>query len=113
MRCPKGLTGYLVGSRTGTGNFMKNVLLISAAVAAALSISWAAYADSQGAFVKANIGRTNANANAKDSSGYGALGGYRWAVDAPFYLGVEGGYMNLSRQTFTARTGVDFVDATG
>jgi hypothetical protein len=113
MRCPKGLTGYLVGSRTGTGNFMKNVLLISAAVAAALSISWAAYADSQGAFVQANIGRTNANANAKDSSGYGALGGYRWAVDAPFYLGVEGGYMNLSRQTFTARTGVDFVDATG
>jgi hypothetical protein len=92
---------------------MKNVLLISAAIVAALSASSAVYADSQGAFIQAAFGRTNTNSNDNNSSGYGALGGYRWAVDAPFYLGLEGGYMELNRDHFTARSGFDFVDTSG
>ena len=92
---------------------MKNVLLISAAIIAALSTSYAAHADSQGAFIQGNFGRTNTNANDNNSSGYGALGGYRWAVDAPFYLGLEGGYAELNRNHFTARSDFDFVDMSG
>ena len=111
MRCPRGLTGYQVGCRIGTGNFMKNVLLLAAAGIAAISTSFVACADSQGTFVQANVGHTNTDLN--NSTSYGVLGGYRWAVDAPFYLGVEGGYTNLNRNNFTSRGSLDVVDMTG
>lgn len=90
---------------------MKNVLLLAAAGIAAMSTSFAACADSQGAFVQANVGHTNTDLS--NSSAYGVLGGYRWAVDAPFYLGVEGGYMNLNRAHSTFDDTVSFTDITG
>lgn len=89
---------------------MKNVLLLAAAIAA-LSASAAVYADSQGAFVQANVGRSSSES--KGSPAYGALGGYRWAVDAPFYLGVEGGYANLNRVHSTFDQSMSFADVTG
>lgn len=90
---------------------MKNVLLLTAAAVAALSTSSAVFADSQGAFVQANVG--HANSNVKSSSAYGVLGGYRWTVDAPFYLGMEGGYMNLNHSHFTYNNTLVTTDIVG
>jgi len=92
---------------------MKNVLLLAMASIAALSTSVVARADSQGAFVQANVGHANANTSGSSSTAYGALGGYRWAVDAPFYLGVEGGYVNLNRAHFTSDSAFPITDITG
>jgi hypothetical protein len=90
---------------------MKNVLLLAAVSIAALSTSLVACADSQGAFVQANVG--HANTSGSSSTAYDVLGGYRWAVDAPFYLGVEGGYVNLNRVHFTSDSTYALTDITG
>jgi hypothetical protein len=90
---------------------MKNVFVLAAAGIAALSIPYAAYADSQAAFLQANVGHTNTDA--RNSTAYGVLGGYRWAVDEPFYLGVEGGYVNLDRAHFRDDSTISFTDPTG
>ena len=89
---------------------MKNILLLAAALAAGSS-SAAVFADSQGAFIQANVGRSNSAS--KGSPAYGALAGYRWSVDAPFYLGVEGGYANLNRIRFTNDSTLMLTDITG
>jgi len=76
-------------------------LLLTAAAAAALSFaSFSAQASSEGAFIGINGGRTNYDISHsgfqdKTDTAFGAVVGYRWAVDRPFYLGVEGGYVDL------------------
>jgi OmpA-OmpF porin, OOP family len=78
-------------------------LLLTAAAAAALSFaSFGANASSEGAFIGINGGRTNydishADFHDKTDTAFGALAGYRWAVDRPFYLGVEAGYVDLGK----------------
>jgi hypothetical protein len=99
------------GSAFGTGNFMKNVLLLAAAGVAALTTSFAALADSEGAFVQASAGRSSTSD--RDSNAFGLLGGYRWAVDKPFYLGLEGGYVSLGRDHASTDYSIAFTDITG
>lgn len=90
---------------------MKKVLFFAAAGLAAFSTSFAAFADSEGVFVQANVGHTSTDA--RNSTAYGLLGGYRWAMDRPFYLGVEGGYVNLNRARFTDDRTTSYTDLTG
>lgn len=90
---------------------MKKALLLVAAGTVAFSTSFAALADSQGAFVQAGVGHSDSDA--RSSSTYGVLGGYRWAVRAPFYLGVEGGYVNLNRSNSTFSNTFAITDVTG
>jgi len=78
-------------------------LILTVAAAAALSFaSFGVHAASEGAFVGVNGGRTNydishSDFNDKTDTAFGAVVGYRWAVDRPFYLGVEAGYVDLGR----------------
>lgn len=78
-------------------------LLLTAAAAAALSFaSFGASASSEGTFIGINGGRTNydishADFHDKTDTAFGAVVGYRWAVDRPFYLGVEAGYVDLGK----------------
>jgi OmpA-OmpF porin, OOP family len=78
-------------------------VLLSVAAAAALSFaSFSASASSEGTFVGINGGRTNydishADFHDKSDTAFGAVVGYRWAVDRPFYFGVEGGYVDLGK----------------
>jgi opacity protein-like surface antigen len=80
-------------------------LLLTAAAAAALSFaSFSAQASSEGTFIGINGGRTNydishADFHDKTDTAFGALVGYRWAVDRPFYIGVEAGYVDLGKIT--------------
>jgi len=80
-------------------------LLLSAAAAAALSLtSFGAHASSEGTFISLNGGRTNydishADFHDKTDTAFGAVAGYRWAVDRPFYFGVEAGYVDLGKIT--------------
>jgi hypothetical protein len=90
---------------------MKNVLLLAAAGLVALSISFTACADSQGAFMLANVGRTHTDAN--NSTAYGISGGYRWVIYGPFSFGGEGGYVNLSRAYFQDDRTISSIDPTG
>jgi len=76
-------------------------LLLTAAAAAALSFaSFGAHAADEGTFIGINGGRANYDISHsgfqdKDDTALGAVVGYRWAVDRPFYLGVEAGYVDL------------------
>jgi hypothetical protein len=78
-------------------------LLITAAAAAAISFaSFGANASSEGAFIGINGGRTNYDISHSDfhdktDTAIGAVAGYRWAVDRPFYFGVEAGYVDLGK----------------
>ena len=90
---------------------MKNVLLLVEASAAVFSVHSTARAESAGAYVQATAGHVDSDAS--NGSTYGVLGGYRWAVDAPFYLGVEGGYVNLGRSHLRSGSTISFTDATG
>jgi hypothetical protein len=90
---------------------MKNRLTITTLVAVALATSFTASADSQGAFVSAGAGHSNATPG--NSRAYDVMGGYRWEVDRPFYLGVEGGYVDLSRIKRTFDSSDAFTDITG
>jgi hypothetical protein len=78
-------------------------LFLTAAAAAALSFaSFGAKASSEGTFIGLNGGRTNydishADFHDKTDTAFGAVVGYRWAVDRPFYFGVEGGYVDLGK----------------
>ncbi|APG03992.1 hypothetical protein BJI69_08850 [Luteibacter rhizovicinus DSM 16549] len=80
-------------------------LLLTAAAAAALSFaSFGAQASSEGTFIGINGGRTNYDISHSDfhdktDTAFGAVVGYRWAVDRPFYLGVEAGYVDLGKIT--------------
>ncbi|TCV92383.1 outer membrane protein with beta-barrel domain [Luteibacter rhizovicinus] len=84
---------------------MQKVLLSVAAAAALSFASFGAHAASQGAFVNASVGSSRYDTSGDDffqdktDTAYGIAIGYRWAVDAPFYLGVEGGYANLGKMT--------------
>lgn len=90
---------------------MKSALLLIAAGITACSVSSAACADNEGAFVQATLGR--ANTDAKDSTVYGVLSGYRWEINKPFYLGLEGGYVSLNRTNFRDDRTISFVDPAG
>lgn len=90
---------------------MKNVLLLVAASAAVFSVHSTARAESAGAFAQATAGHVDSDASS--GSTYGLSGGYRWAVDAPFYLGVEGGYVNLWRSRLRYDRTLSFTDVTG
>jgi OOP family OmpA-OmpF porin len=80
-------------------------LLLTAAAAAALSFaSFGAHASSEGTFISVNGGRTNydishADFHDKTDTAFGAVAGYRWALDRPFYFGVEAGYVDLGKIT--------------
>jgi opacity protein-like surface antigen len=83
---------------------MEKVLLSVAAAAALSFASFGACASSEGAFVGINGGRTNydishADFHDKSDTAFGAVVGYRWAVDRPFYFGVEAGYVDLGKIT--------------
>ena len=111
MRSLLGHSDRLGGCAFGTGNFMKNILLITAAGIAALSWSFAACADSEGAFVQASAGQSQVRS--RNSTAYGVLGGYRWAVDRRLYLGLEGGYMRLGREHDSFDYATTLTDITG
>ncbi|MGY3232877.1 OOP family OmpA-OmpF porin [Luteibacter sp. HA06] len=78
-------------------------LLLTAAAAAALSFAaFGANASSEGTFVGINGGQTHYDISHsgfqdKKDAAFGAVAGYRWAVDRPFYLGVEAGYVDLGK----------------
>jgi opacity protein-like surface antigen len=80
-------------------------LLLTAAAAAALSFaSFGAHAADEGAFIGINGGSANydishASFQDKKDTALGAVVGYRWAVDRPFYFGVEAGYVDLGNIT--------------
>lgn len=94
-------------------------LLLTAAAAAALSLtSFGAHASSEGTFISLNGGRTNydishADFHDKTDTAFGAVAGYRWAVDRPFYFGVEAGYVDLGKissryqESYTFGTGAN------
>jgi hypothetical protein len=82
-------------------------LLLSVAAAAALTFAslGARAADAnEGAFIGINGGSAsydihNSGFEDKKDTAFGGVIGYRWAVDRPFYFGVEGGYVNLGKLT--------------
>ena len=83
-------------------------LLLSVAAAAALAVTSfgarAAHDANEGAFIGVNGGSAsydihNSGFEDKKDTAIGAVVGYRWAVDRPFYFGVEGGYVNLGKLT--------------
>jgi OmpA-OmpF porin, OOP family len=85
-----------------------NKVLLSAATAAALSFASfsAAAATKDGFFINVNGG--NAHYDVKHSDGFdksdhaiGGVVGYRWVVDRPFSIGVEGGYTSLGKMVYS------------
>jgi opacity protein-like surface antigen len=81
---------------------MERLILTAAAAATLLFASFGAHAASEGTFIGINGGRTNYDISHSDfhdktDTAFGAVVGYRWAVDRPFYLGVEGGYVDLGK----------------
>jgi outer membrane protein assembly factor BamA len=85
-----------------------NKVLLTAAAAAALSFASfsAAAATKDGFFI--NVSGGNAHYDVKNSSGFdksdkafGGVAGYRWVVDRPFSIGVEAGYVDLGKMTYT------------
>jgi len=78
-------------------------LLFTAAAAAALSFaSFGAHAADEGAFIGINGGQSSYDISHsgfqdKKDTAFGAVAGYRWGVDRPFYFGVEGGYVDLGK----------------
>ena len=87
-------------------------LLLTAAAAVALSFaSFGAHAADEGTFIGINGGSahydiSHANFEDKKDTAFGAVVGYRWAVDRPFYFGVEAGYVDLGK--ITARDNVRY-----
>ncbi|HVI56854.1 MAG TPA: outer membrane beta-barrel protein [Luteibacter sp.] len=77
--------------------------LLTAAAAAVLSLaSFGAQAANEGTFIGINGGRADYDINHtgfqdKNDTAFGAVVGYRWAVDRPFYFGVEAGYVDLGK----------------
>jgi OOP family OmpA-OmpF porin len=83
---------------------MEKLLLTAAAAAAFSFASFGAHASSEGTFIGINGGRTNydidnTDFHDKSDTAFGAVVGYRWAVDRPFYFGVEAGYVDLGKIT--------------
>jgi hypothetical protein len=83
-------------------------LLLSVAAAAALTFASfgarAGHDANEGAFIGVNAGSSsydihNSGFEDKKDTAFGGVVGYRWAVDRPFYFGVEGGYVNLGKLT--------------
>lgn len=91
---------------------MQKVLLPVAAAAALVFASFGAHAESDGAFVNVGVGSSRYDINRssfddKKDTAIGVVGGYRWAVDRPFFLGVEAGYVDLGKMS----NRYDYVDA--
>ncbi len=89
-------------------------ILISAAIAASLSCASLVThaADKAGFFVGGQVGQARYDlGGGSDDHGtsYGATFGYRWAVEPPFYFGIETGYVDLGRLSHneTIRGSVD------
>ncbi|UPG89867.1 autotransporter outer membrane beta-barrel domain-containing protein [Luteibacter aegosomaticola] len=86
---------------------MQKVLLSVAAAAALSFASFAANAATHdGAFVSVTAGGSHydvsgSSAYDKNDSSVGGLVGYRWVVDRPFSIGVEAGYVNLGKMTYS------------
>jgi OmpA-OmpF porin, OOP family len=83
-------------------------VLLSVAAAAALSFASfsAAAATHDGAFISVTGGGSRYDLSGtsgydKTDSSFGGLVGYRWVVDRPFAFGVEAGYVNLGKMTYT------------
>jgi hypothetical protein len=81
---------------------MEKIFLTAAAAATLSFVSLGASAADDGAFIGINGGQTHYDISHtgfqdKKDSAFGALVGYRWAVDRPFYIGVEGGYVDLGK----------------
>ncbi|WP_063572650.1 MULTISPECIES: outer membrane beta-barrel protein [Luteibacter] len=79
---------------------MEKLLLTAAAAAALTFASFGVRASNEGAFVGINGGNaqydiSHARFQDKNDTAFGAVVGYRWAVDRPFYVGVEAGYVDL------------------
>jgi hypothetical protein len=95
---------------------MEKLLLTVAAAVALSCASFGAHASSEGTFIGINGGRTNYDISHsgfqdKTDTAFGAVVGYRWAVDRPFYFGVEAGYVDLGKITSRYEWGgLTFVD---
>lgn len=95
---------------------MQKVLLPVAAAAALVFASFGARAESVGSFVNVGAGSSrfdinHANFNDNKDTALSVVGGYRWAVDRPFFFGVEGGYVDLGK--ITGRYDFANLDASG
>ena len=77
----------------------------------ALVLSVAAHADGQGAFVQAGAGQPSAH---HSGTAWGLDGGYRWAAAQSLYIGLEGGYHDLSgtKNRYGYSTTYDGIDGT-
>lgn len=92
---------------------MEKLLLTTAAAAALSFASFGAHAANEGAFIGINGGSANYDISHsgfqdKNDTAFGAVVGYRWAVDRPFYFGVEAGYVDLGKITSRYETSQTF-----
>jgi len=83
---------------------MEKLFLTTAAAVALSFASFGAHAASEGTFIGVNGGQANYDISHSDyhnktGTALGAVVGYRWAVDRPFYVGVEAGYVDLGNVT--------------
>lgn len=81
---------------------MSKVLLVVAFATALASVTPAIHANSAGAFVSLDAGRSHNEVSRlefrdRTDLAYGVLVGYRWALRPSFYMGVEGGYAHLGK----------------
>jgi OmpA-OmpF porin, OOP family len=84
-----------------------NKVVLSVAAAAALSFAsfGASAATHDGAFVAVNGGSSHfdvshTNFDDNNDTAIGGMVGYRWVVDRPFAIGVEGGYVDLGNMSW-------------
>jgi hypothetical protein len=92
---------------------MEKLFLTTAAAVALSFASSGAHAANEGAFIGINGGQASYDINHsgfqdKNDTAFGAVAGYRWAVDRPFYFGVEGGYVDLGKITSHYETSQTF-----